>query len=127
MVIVWLVVQVLFACLFFSLPAFVETPATEHGETTPLVQEKLSERQLAINTTTTVPHNYMSWAMRLWYLVKEETVVVLAVLFVVMFEQTALEVCTSTCIVHVRSSLVFLVDHVCSHGQGIIGLEGRAT
>lgn len=104
MVVVWLVVQVLFLCLFFTLPAHVETITADPGETTPLNAEKLPTTQHAINvttinittTTTTATVHRMSWAIRLWYLVKEETVVVLAVLFVVFFQQTALEVWPST-------------------------------
>lgn len=92
MAIVWLVIQALFVCLFFSLPAPERLPTKPviPDETTPLVTEKLHSEQYTINSAQSYSHKACN--MRVWHLIKEETVVLLAVLFVVMFQQTALEV-----------------------------------
>jgi peptidoglycan/LPS O-acetylase OafA/YrhL len=101
MVIVWLVIQVLFLCSFFSMP---ETPAeatpqlikkhvinrsdcvsSQHSVHTPLLTNNHDNSHVALLSHAT-------WNTRVWSLLKEETVVVLAILFVVMFQQTALEV-----------------------------------
>lgn len=92
MTLVWFIIEILFVCMFFSLPGvMVET--TSLNETTPFITKKLPSEQHVINSS--VPshkHGKISCSMRLWTLVREETVVLLAVLFVVMFNQTAIEV-----------------------------------
>lgn len=119
MAIVWLTIEVLFLCLFFSLPTLTELP----DETTPLVTEKPA---IAINSPR--PHGHgqavsLSWAMRFQHLVKEEIVVLLAVLFVVMFNQTGVEVYS---VLYIRRRLLMLciiIDNVCPHGPQFIELE----
>ena len=90
MMLVWFIIEVLFVFMFFSLPGVVET--TSLNETTPFVTKK---EQHVINSSVSSSshkHGKISCSMRLWTLVREETVVLLAVLFVVMFNQTAIEV-----------------------------------
>ena len=89
MVIVWLLIQLLFLCLFFALPSVTIKEPVQSGETVPLLKENhVINKPVGAQS----PSNNMPLTMRLWCLVREETVVVLAVLFVVMFQQTALEV-----------------------------------
>lgn len=102
MVVVWMIIEVFFLFFFFSLPS-IETPSIETPsittkpfapkETTPLVAEVIPV-QHAINDAQ--PHHRkpvtISWSIQGWYLVREEIVVLLAMLFVTMFNQTAMEV-----------------------------------
>lgn len=92
MVIVWVVIEVLFLVCFFSLPAFAEP--TCPNESTPLVTEKSpSMQQTTINNSAHTESTVnLSWSMRIWNITREETVVLLAVLFVTMFNQTSIEV-----------------------------------
>lgn len=92
MALVWFIIEILFMFMFFSLPGVVET--TSLNETTPFITKKLPSEQHVINSGVSSSHKHgeISCYMRLWSLVREETVVLLAVLFVVMFNQTAIEV-----------------------------------
>lgn len=94
MAMVWLVIQILFLFLFFSLPALTELPV-EPDETTPLH----TEHPVINRTVASQSPSRLSWTVRVWCLIREETIVVLAVLFVVMFQQTALEVIIAFCCV----------------------------
>lgn len=89
--------EVLFLFGFFSLPAFA-APNMNPDESTPLVTEKApSMQQTAIGDSTqshiqVKENTKVSWSLRIWSLLKEQTVVLLAVLFVTMFNQTSMEV-----------------------------------
>lgn len=92
MVIVWIAIEVLFFLLFFSLPSVVDLPA---NETSPLVtQRKPSMQQHTVSSScqTEVKVIPLSLSRKVWNLVREEIIVLLAVLFVVLFNQTTVEV-----------------------------------
>ena len=103
MVIVWIIIEVIFLFFFFSLPSIatpsIVTQTTKPfapKETTPLVAE-VTPVQHAINDATHSQSHHckpetISWSIQGWYLIREEIVVLLAILFVTMFNQTAMEV-----------------------------------
>ena len=110
MVIVWLIIEALFLCLFFSLPTLIESSAPESS---PLVTEKSSlvTKKLAINDSQSHGQEAVSWSMRMWNILREEIVVLLAVLFVVMFNQTAVEV--KFCTIIILGLMVYLLQTMC--------------
>lgn len=114
MAIVWFVVEVLFLFFFFALPVVPEilakpeeTTSLVAKETTPLFVNETGSVHHTINTNS-LSHSQVqvggqtyvlektvkpvSWLRRVWDLVREETVLLLAVLLVTMFNQTAVEV-----------------------------------
>ncbi len=108
MVAVWIVVELLFVFLFFSLPAVVEVAessnALERGpspiqhtinspsEGNPLLPEKKTPTHHSITSPAYPPKDQVTWSLRIWCLIREEPIVLLAVVFVTMFNQTGLEV-----------------------------------
>lgn len=104
MVAVWIAVELLFLFMFFSLPDIAEIPPVEAsnnrgpspihhpinipGEGTFL----LPESKQHTNSLAARPQGHMKWSQRVWHLLREEPVVLLAVLFVTLFNQTGLEV-----------------------------------
>ena len=106
MVVVWIAVELLFLFLFFSLPAIAEVPppGTDKGPS-PIhhtINSPPSEGTLLLPESKTTsssrsPKDHMKWSQRVWQLIREEPVVLLAVVFVTMFNQTGLEVGKKFC------------------------------
>ena len=72
------------------MPGHTNNPSLDEAKA--LISEKSPSTQYAVNSSSSGSRSTMSWTMRVWMLVKEEPVALLAVLFVIMFNQTAIEV-----------------------------------
>ena len=94
MVIVWTIIEMLFLVdLFISLFVSAVRPAYS-DENTSLVTEKAPSMQKTSSDSTHSPEGSLRvwWSMRIWSLIQEQIVILLAVLFVTMFNQTSIEV-----------------------------------
>ena len=113
MVLVWLLVEINVLLFFFSLPVTTEQQSTKpdkpsinqpdgtqktksvfQNETTPLL-DKQQNPLVSVQSHSIVRVWCLSLSWRIWELIREDTVVLLAILFMTMFNQTAIEVCMS--------------------------------
>lgn len=103
MVVVWIAVELLFLFLFFSLPGISERPLLEADKGPSPVHHTINsppsegtlllpEAKSPVQHTITSPHLQLKWSQRVCHLIREEPIVLLAVVFVTMFNQTGLEV-----------------------------------
>ena len=115
MVIVWIVVEIMFVFLFFSLPTadLMESSSKDqvreqgpaplhHAINSPAPDEKSSLLPDSKHATDSLHNDSVGfravWTQKVWHLIREELVVLLAVAFVTMFNQTGLEVGNRVCV-----------------------------
>lgn len=81
MLVVWIIVEVLFLLCFFSLPPFAGQSALPNSEKASIQEHSFTQSQ-----------SHDKWSMKVWSLIQEQVIVLLAVQFVIMFNQTSIEV-----------------------------------
>lgn len=96
MVLVWTVTEVMFLLFFFSLPPTDEFSSVVSRPKGPINQSadtySASNQEQSSETAPLIMQQKMTLLHRIWEMIREETIVLLVILFMTMFNQTSIEV-----------------------------------